>query len=118
MTTNPQMSIQVDPESDTGYIRLSRSTVAETVEVTDLVLVDLDEFKVAVGVEVLSLNAEIPFNRLRYDFHLDSRIVELLRQIQPTLGIFFQGVTTGGDSTIVEGEERQSGRRRRELETA
>lgn len=117
MKTSPQMSIQVDQEFDTGYIRLSSSNVAETVEVSDLVLVDLDEFKVAVGVEVLSLSAEIPFSRLRYDFHVDSRIVELLRQIQPTLGKFFTSVTTGSDSTVVEGQEQQHGRRRA-LETA
>lgn len=112
MTTRPQFSIQVDQEFDTGYIRLSHADVAETVEVTDLVLVDLDEFRVAVGVEVLSLGAKIPFSRLRKDFHVDSRTVELLREIQPTLGSFFTNVTTGSDSTVFEGAEKSHGRRR------
>lgn len=99
MTNTNSLTIHVDHEIDTGYIRLRAAKVASTCELTDLVLLDLDEFDMAVGVEVLSLKAEIPFSRLNREFHVPSTTVELLRRIQPTLGSFIKNVTTGSDST-------------------
>lgn len=112
MTFKTSVAIHIDHETDTGYIRLRETDVAETVELTDLVLLDLDEFKVAVGIEVLSLAAQIPFTRLHREFHVPSSTVDLVRQIQPTLGTFLQNVTTGGDSTRVDASTAQHGGRR------
>lgn len=112
MTFKTSVAIHIDPETDAGYIRLRETDIAETVELTDLVLLDLDEFKVAAGIEVLSLAANIPFARLHREFHVPSATVELVRQIQPTLGTFLQNVTTGGDSTRVDAGAAPHGRRR------
>ena len=112
MTSNVTVAVQVDHESDTGYIRLRDERVASTLELTDLVLVDLDTFNMAVGLEVLSLGAAIPFGRLNREFHVPSQTVELLRKIQPTLGKFLSNVTTGADSTHDVDATPQHGRRR------
>jgi uncharacterized protein YuzE len=112
MNQTPSLTITVDRESDTGYIRLNDAKVRETVELTELVVLDLDEFKMAVGVEVLALSAQIPFTRLHRDYHVPSTTVDFLRLIQPTLGKFLADVTTGADSTRVETEAVAHGRHR------
>lgn len=112
MNQTPSLTITVDPESDTGYIRLNDADVRETVELTKLVLLDLDEFKMAVGVEVLALSAKIPFTKLHRDYHVPSTTVDFLRLIQPTLGKFLADVTTGADSTLDETDAVAHGRRR------
>ncbi|MCW1803888.1 DUF2283 domain-containing protein [Brachybacterium squillarum] len=112
MNPEPTIEIQTDNESDTGYIRLSADKVVSTEQLTDLVLVDLNEYNVAVGIEVLSLAAKIPFGQLNRNFHVDSRTVDILREIQPTLGRFITNVTTGADSTVVDGADAPHGRRR------
>lgn len=112
MTLNVSVAIQVDHESDTGYIRLRKERVDRTLELTNLVLVDVDSYNVATGLEVLSLDAEIPFSRLQKEFHVPSSTVALLRAIQPTLGNFLNNVTTGADSTHDVEASPQRGRRR------
>lgn len=112
MTLNVSVAIQVDHETDTGYIKLRDEQIARTLELTNLVLVDLDRFDMAVGLEVLSLNAKIPFSRLHKEFHVPSSTVDLLRAIQPTLGKFLNDVTTGADSTHDVEATPQRGRRR------
>lgn len=47
------MKITYDTGANAVYIELSDRDVARTVDVTDSVLVDLDEFDVAVGIELL-----------------------------------------------------------------
>ncbi|MFP3670919.1 DUF2283 domain-containing protein, partial [Priestia sp. SIMBA_032] len=74
--------------ADAAYIELSKNKVVRTVEVNDSVLLDLDEYNIAVGVEVLELSAEIPFVRLNKEYHVHSEVVDLLRMIYPDVAGF------------------------------
>lgn len=47
------MKITYDVWANAAYIELSDRDVARTVDVTDSVMIDLDEFDVAVGIELL-----------------------------------------------------------------
>lgn len=89
--------LNVDLVAEAAYVRLSDNKVSRTRDVTDAVLVDLDEFGVVVGVEVLALEAEIPFGRLVDEFHVHSAAVAALRTIQPTVGSFI--MTQGNDGS-------------------
>jgi uncharacterized protein YuzE len=91
--------VEVDHNADAAYIALLDSPVAETVEVAEHVLVDLDEYRMVVGIEVLKLTARIPFDDLNSRFHVRSELVEMLRKIQPSISGFLS-VTVGTDSTI------------------
>lgn len=84
----PKLVLEVDADSNVAYIQLTNSAVARTVEVSESVLIDLDEFGVAVGIEVLSLAAEIPFTDLKTTYHVHSEVIEQLRTIRPTVGAF------------------------------
>jgi uncharacterized protein YuzE len=84
--TGSRFSVSVDIEANAAYITMSNASVVRTVEVTEDVLVDLDEMRVVVGVEVLRIDAEIPFQRLIDEFHVHSQDVELLRLLRPNVG--------------------------------
>ncbi len=47
------MRIEYDPQADAIYLRLKRGRIHETVEVSDGVLVDLDEKGDPLGIEIL-----------------------------------------------------------------
>ena len=79
-------TVSVDIEANAAYIAMSREPVASTTQVTDDVLVDLDAMNVVVGVEVLRIDAVIPFQRLIDEFHVHSTDVELLRLLRPSVG--------------------------------
>lgn len=80
-----QILVEVDAVADAAYIRLSSSPVVRTTAHNDEINIDLDQFSVVVGIEVLHLAAEIPFLALVTDYHVDSRKVELLRLLQPSI---------------------------------
>jgi uncharacterized protein YuzE len=82
--------VHVDQMADAAYIRLSDAPVARTVTVREDINVDLDEFGVAVGVEALSIRAEIPFDDLTSCYHVRSEVVEMLRLIRPSIGEFVE----------------------------
>jgi uncharacterized protein YuzE len=83
---NVQLAVDIDAEA--AYITLSDKNVAKTVEHSDCVLVDLDDMRVAVGVELLDLDATIPFDELTKKYHVKSDVIETLRLIQPTINKF------------------------------
>lgn len=56
-----RICVEIDRQADAGYIHLSVATVERTKAVTEAVNVDLNEQDRVVGIEVLSLEAEIPF---------------------------------------------------------
>lgn len=84
------ISITVDTALNAAYIQLSNEPVARTVEFNDLVLVDVDEFGVAVGIEVLDEGAPLPFSELITDFHVHSEVVDLLRVIRPDVSSYLK----------------------------
>lgn len=83
MTADAVVRIELDEQADTCYVSLSTSEVDRTVELTDTVLVDLDEYGVVVGIETLSMTATIPFDRLVRQFHVHSGVIEVLRTVRP-----------------------------------
>lgn len=52
--------LEYDPEADAYYFRLSEEPVTKTVEVSDVVMVDLDADHRIVGVEFLVAPARLP----------------------------------------------------------
>ncbi|TIC84114.1 DUF2283 domain-containing protein [Nocardioides sp. GY 10127] len=94
------MSIKIewDTAVDAGYIHLSDEPVSRTVEVNVNILVDLDEYGVAVGIEVLDGAVEIPFTELVDRFHVHSKVIDFLRLVRPSPTRFLS-LTTGTDGT-------------------
>jgi len=87
--------VEVDTTADAAYISMSNEPVADTVQVTDEVLVDFDEFRIAVGIELLRIDAEIPFQKLIDDCHVHSDDVETLRKLRPSIGHHFRSSAEG-----------------------
>ena len=69
------IDIEIDREADAGYIRLLGDPVERTESVTDEVNVALDRQGRVVGIEVLSLGAEVPFELLIQQFGVPSDVV-------------------------------------------
>lgn len=88
--------VEVDGTAQAAYIRLSNEPVARSVNIDDELVVDLDEFNVAIGIEVLALGVEIPFSRLTTEFHVHTDVVETLRLIQPSVAGFLTSHGTDG----------------------
>lgn len=80
--------VEVDQSADAAYVRLTSGKVARSVEVSPDVVVDLDEMNVVVGVEMLHLDAELPFQKLVSDHHVRSETVDVLRHLQPSISRF------------------------------
>jgi len=100
------IEVRVDSDLDAAYIRLSDQQVARTIEMTDEVYVDLDEFNMVVGLEVLSLDAVIPFSRLKDERHVHSDVIELLRRIQPSVAASMR-LTQGTDGTARQSQKAE-----------
>lgn len=94
----PSIIIEVDTALDAAYIRLSDKTITRTVAHNDDINIDLDEFGVAVGVEVLSERAPLPFTELVDKYHVRNNVVELLRLIRPDVASYLE-LTSGNDGT-------------------
>jgi uncharacterized protein YuzE len=93
--------VKVDSALNAAYIRLSENPVARTIEHNDLILVDVDELGVAVGIEVLDEGAALPFSELVSDYHVHSDVVDLLRLIRPDVASFLRLTTqTEGQSDV------------------
>src|SRR5215207_7944560 len=95
-------TLTVDFGADAAYLMLSDHHVVETCEVSTGVLVDLDEMRVVVGVEVLALDAFIPRDRLITEYHLRSEDLSVLDQIRPSVTTFVQRQAAPVASTSVD----------------
>jgi uncharacterized protein YuzE len=69
--------VEVDGTADAAYVRLSQAVVVRTVACDNNINIDLDEFDVVVGVEVLTIGAQLPLDVLTGRYHVDPRTVEL-----------------------------------------
>ncbi|MGW4365375.1 DUF2283 domain-containing protein [Nocardia takedensis] len=104
---NP-VKVTVDYNAGAAYIELSDNPVAETIEVTPDIQVDVDELGVAVGVELLSLTANIPITEMAKRFHFHSGVVDSIRQIRPSVHSFVASFSSqGGSSAAVLGSVQQ-----------
>ena len=90
-----KFTVEVDTTADAAYISMSDEPVAETVQVSDDVLVDFDNVRVVVGIELLRIDAEIPFQKLIDECHVHSGDVERLRRLRPSIGHHFRSASEG-----------------------
>lgn len=79
MNLTPKLEIDLDAEA--AYLRLSDEKIVSTRDVTDAVLVDLDQMNMVVGIEILDLDSAIPFTVLTDKFHVHSEQMIALRQL-------------------------------------
>lgn len=78
-------TITIDAAAEAAYLRLADRPIARTCELTDAVNVDLDEFDMVVGVELLTSTAVIPTDRLRTEFHVPSNSLGYLEVLRGTV---------------------------------
>ena len=88
--------LSVDHDAEVADIRLSDNRVEQTQEVNDAVMVDLDDMGVVVGIDILDLAAEIPYDRLVSEYHVYSDVVEALKLIQPSIQGFLLSTGPAG----------------------
>ena len=88
--TKVSATLVVDHSADAAYLKLADAEIVETCEVAEHVLVDLDELRVVVGIEVLALDAYIPREQLILDYHLRADDLAVLDSIRPTVTTFVQ----------------------------
>lgn len=86
-------TLVVDHSTDAAYLKLGDAEIDETCEVSEYVLVDLDEMRIVVGVEVLTLDAYIPREQLIRDFHMRAEDLAVLDSIRPNVTSFVQRQT-------------------------
>lgn len=72
--------VTIDRDANAAYIRLSREVSVRTEVLNDFVNVDLDSSNLVVGVELLSLYEEVPFEELAVKYHLSPNIIEALKE--------------------------------------
>ena len=101
-----QVHLTIDRDADAAYIRLSSEPVARTVEINDSVLVDVDSMGVVVGIEVLDLDADIPFGELKKRCHMRSEVIEAVRSVQPSISGFVRLYVGSDSATNVQSEQR------------
>ena len=87
--------VEVDSTANAAYISMSDEDVVETKQITDDVLVDFDEFRIVAGIELLRIDAEIPFQKLIDDCHVHSDDVETLRRLRPSIGHHLRSTAEG-----------------------
>ncbi len=82
------LRIEVDFNADVAYLWVSDKPVVRTEQIAPGVLVDLDEFGMVVGVEVIELGVDLPVDRLTRDFHVPQGSVEALLRVRPSVTSF------------------------------
>lgn len=87
MSRKMPFTVRVDVEADAAYILMTDRKVARTEDAGPSVMVDLDELGVVVGIEMLSIDAKIPFGDLVTKYHVHTADVELLRLLQPSIRV-------------------------------
>lgn len=94
-------TLEVDFTADAAYLRLSDALVKRTCEAAPGVLVDLDEYGVVVGIEILELDVYIPRAALIEKYHVRSEQLDVLEQIRPNVTSFItrQSGPTEANST-------------------
>jgi uncharacterized protein YuzE len=93
------IELTIDESANSAYIRLLSSPVKISKTINDDVIIDLNEMDVVVGIEILDLEAEIPFTELITEFHVHSQTVELLRRLRPSISGFMSGFSNDGTQT-------------------
>ena len=85
VTAVTKVIVEIDTVAQAAYIRLSNNAVARTVEVTEEIMVDLDEFDMATGIEILDVHADIPLTTISEKCHIREEVREILQRALPSL---------------------------------
>ena len=101
--TSYQFSVSVDVEADAAYVGMSDAEVARSVQASDEIVVDLDQFNMVAGIEFLRIDAEIPFQRLIDDYHVPLEQIEKLRALRPSIAARLQSGSDGSSSSVRSG---------------
>lgn len=101
MPSSHTVRVEMDLGAGLAYVRLSDARVHKTLCLTDDINLDKDEFNVVVGIEVLDLDAEMPFSALVKDHHIPSRTVEMLRLMRPSMSAFHGRVVADKQDTML-----------------
>lgn len=80
--------LTVDFDANAAYLKLRDGDVAKTCTVSPGVLVDQDEMDLVIGVEVLVLDAQIPYADLTRKHHIHSDDLKVLELIRPNVTSF------------------------------
>jgi uncharacterized protein YuzE len=72
--------VTVDLEANAAYLYLLDADIVRTEFVSDVVNVDIDDHGSVVGVELLDLEAELPYDLLREGFNLTSEDLSPLEE--------------------------------------
>lgn len=77
MTARP-LQITIDTDAAAAYISVSDNPVVRTVRVGPRALVDMDEWDVAVGIELLTLRGPYPITSIVSETHVHSDVQALI----------------------------------------
>jgi uncharacterized protein YuzE len=77
-----RLMVEIDEAADVAYLRFGDRPVARTDEFTEAIQVDLDEFDVAVGIELLDLAEDLPIAELVALYHIPGQVAALLLAIE------------------------------------
>lgn len=105
--SDTRVILEVDRDAGAAYLTLSDNEIVSTVEVVPEVQVDMDEFGVAVGVEILDLNMVVPVSKIASACHIKSDKLGALTALRGTVNSLVmraspQGAASRTDSTHFE----------------
>lgn len=70
-----ELNIVFEDDMSIGYIKIADGQVARTIKLSENLNLDLDSTGKVLGLELLSLPAELPEERLISEFNLDADLV-------------------------------------------
>lgn len=85
MVDKVSATLEVDLEADAAYVQFSDSAVKSTMEFSESIMIDFDEFRMVVGIEILGTGTKIPFSLLTERAHVPTSHVEILRSLMPSI---------------------------------
>lgn len=90
MTEMPK--IELDTSVDACYLRLSDGEVDSTEEFgcDGVILVDLDENREVVGIEILGTDTEIPLTELEHRYHIRADRAAQINMLLPSIKVRVQ----------------------------
>jgi uncharacterized protein YuzE len=85
MPASDRLSVKIDGEARTAYITLTDARVASTVEFDEDIYLDLDEFGMVRGIELLNLERAIPLDDLAERYHINTAtLIAIVQSIRFT----------------------------------
>ncbi|MGO9382180.1 MAG: DUF2283 domain-containing protein [Mycobacterium sp.] len=85
------ITLSIDTNVDAAYIELTDEPIVKTIEVTPNVQVDIDATGTVVGVELLSLTAELPIDALDRFVFPPSTDAQGLSRVWPSISYASEG---------------------------